>query len=67
MKITALSDALERNKSVQNLQKAAKVFTELITNSANRSLKLKRQCKPNKKHIKPWYNETCANLKKQFK
>ena len=67
MKIKALSETLERNKTVQNLEKAAKVFTEFITNCANRSLKLKRRCKTNKKHNKPWYNETCATLQKQFK
>ena len=32
MKIKALSEALERNKSVQNLQKATRIFTEFNTN-----------------------------------
>ena len=68
MKIKALSEVLERNKSVQNLQKATKVFTNsIITNCANKSLKLKRRYKTNKKSNKPGYDETCANLKKQFK
>ena len=67
MKVKALSEALEKNKSVQNLQKAAKVFKDFITNCTNKSLKSKRRCKRNKERNKPWYNETCANLKKQFK
>ena len=67
MKMKTTSKALERNNSVQNLQKATKTFTEFITNCANKSLKLKRRYKKNKKHNKSWYNETCANLKKQFK
>ena len=67
MKIKALSKALERNKSVQNLQKATKVFTELISNCVNKSLKSKCRYKRKKRRNKPWYNETCANLKKPFK
>ena len=51
MKVKALSEELERNKSIQNLQKATKIFTEFITNCANKSLKLKRRYKTNKKRI----------------
>ena len=64
MKAKAVSEVLEKNKSVQNLQKAAKIFTDFITNGTNKSLKSKRRCKTNKKRNKPWYNETYANLKK---
>ena len=67
MKIKTISEALERNKSVQNIQKATKTFTEFITNCANESLKIKRPYKANKKHSKSWYNETFSQLKKQFK
>ena len=67
MNIKALSEELERNMSVQNLQKSAKILPESITNCANKSLKLKRRCKTNEKCNKPWYNETCHTLKKQFK
>ena len=41
MKIKTISEALERNKNVQNLQKATKTYTQFITNCANKSLKLK--------------------------
>ena len=67
MKAKAVSEVLEKNNSVQNLQKAAKIFTDFITNGTNKSLKSKRRCKTNKKRNKPWYNETYANLKKEFK
>ena len=67
MKIKTISEALERNKSVQILQKVTKTFTEFITNCANKSLKLKRRYKTNKKRNESWHKETCANLKKQFK
>ena len=30
-------------------------------------MKLKCRCKANKKTNKPWYNETCANLKNELK
>ena len=67
MKAKAVSEVLEKNKSVQNLQKAAKVFKDFITNCTNKSLKSKRRCKANKERNKPWYNETFTNLKKQVK
>ena len=67
MKAKAVSEVLEKNKSVQNLQKAAKIFTDFITNGTNKSLKSKRRCKTNKKRNKPWYNETFTNLKKKVK
>ena len=67
MKMKTISEASERNKSIQNLEKATKTLTEFITNCANKSLKLKRQYKTNRKHNKSGYNETCANLKKQLK
>lgn len=51
MKVKALSEALEKSKSVQNLQKAAKVFKDFITNCTNKSLKSKRRCKTNTKSV----------------
>ena len=54
-------------KCDQNLQRAAKVFTEVITNYANKSLNLKHWCKPCRICNKPWYNETCGNLNRHFK
>ena len=67
MKSNTLSEAFKRNKSVQNPQKATKVFRQLITNCTNKSLKLTCRCKTNGKRNKPWYIETWANLKNQFK
>ena len=52
MKAKAVSEVLEKNKSVQNLQKAAKIFTDFITNGTNKSLKSKHRCKTNKKRNK---------------
>ena len=51
----ACTQALERNKSVQNLQKITKVFTEFISCS-----------KASKKRNQPWHNEICANLKRNW-
>ena len=69
MKVKVLSEVLEKNKSVQNLQKQLTEdfitnLEDFITNCTNKSLKSKRRCKTNKKRNKPWYNETYANLKK---
>ena len=52
MKIKALPEALEINKRVKNLQKSTKIFTEFITNCANKTLKLKCKYITNKKSNK---------------
>ena len=41
-------------------------FTEFMNECADKTLKHKKRPMKNKRHSKPWYNETCETLRRQF-
>ena len=61
------SKSLKDYNTVENLQNVTKSFTQFMNNCADKSLKLKNRFKKNKKHNKPWYNESCIVKKRQFR
>ena len=63
--LDSLNADLKNNNNVENLKKATKSFTNLITEYAE-SLKVKKRCIKNKSPNKPWYNQSCTVLKTQL-
>ena len=66
IKIKALCNNLDINKNNSNFQYVIGSFTKFMTECADKTLKRKKRPIKNKRHSKPWYNETCKTLKKQF-
>ena len=64
--IKSLCSDLEIIKNNSNFQYVIQSFTKFMNECANKTLKHKKRPMKNKRHSKPWYNETCKTLRRQF-
>ena len=64
--IKTLCNDLEIIKNNSNFQYVIQGFTKFMNECADKTLKHKKRPMKNKRHSKPWYNETCKTLRRQF-
>ena len=64
-KLGKLRFDLDSSSNANAIQKAAKQFTKIISESGHKTLGIKKRGKVNKKPKKPWYRENCTLLRKQ--
>ena len=65
-KLGKLRFDLDSSSNANAIQKAAKQFTKIVSESGDRTLRIKKRGKVNKKQKKPLYSENCTLLRKQF-
>ena len=65
-KLGKLRFDLDSSSNANAIQKAAKQFTKIVSESGDRTLRIKKRGKVNKKQNKPLYSENCTLLRKQF-
>ena len=64
--ITILQDILSRDNSGKEIENITKHFAKVLTECADKSLKIKRRGKGKKKVKNPWHNDTCLKKSRQF-
>ena len=64
--IKTLCNDFEIIKNNSNFQYVIQSFTKFMNECANKTLKDKKRPMKNKRHAKPWYNERCKTLTRQF-
>ena len=65
--ITILQEILSRNNSGKEIENITKSFAKVLTECADKSLKINRSGKGKKKVKDAWYNKTCLEEKRPFK
>ena len=66
MKLRKLRFAFDSSSNTNAIQKAVKGFTEVSSECRNKTLRIKKRDKVNKKSKNPWYSENCTLLRKKF-
>ena len=59
--ITALCDQLKEKNKPGNIQDITKAFKKILTTISDKSLTIKRKKNTQKRHSKPWYNNSCSS------
>ena len=57
---------LDSSSNTNAIQKTVKQFTEITSECGDKTLRIKKRGKVNKKPKKPWHSENCTLLRKQF-
>ena len=65
-KLGKLRFDLESSSNTNAIQKTVKQFTDIISECGDKTLRIKKRGKVNKKPKKPWYSKNCTLLRKQF-
>ena len=65
-RLEVLCDQLKEKNKPGSIQDITKAFTKILTTCADKSLTLKRKKNTQKRHSKPWYNNSCSSQRKQL-
>ena len=65
-KLGKLRFDLDLSGTTNAIQKTVKQFTEIISECGDKTLRIKKRGKVNKKPKKPWHSENCTLLREEF-
>ena len=65
-KLGKLRFDLDSSNNTNAIRKTVKQFNEIISGRGDKTLRIKKRGKVNKKTKNPWYSENCTLLREQF-